>query len=270
MAGVVAFAALFVIGSGCRRVDDRYLHRWSRRFDIALDVETRPLVVGRLRQARVLRSIAIAIGITVAGLPAYLNLIARDRASSFANQAVGSSWILAAALGCLTAEFLSARNARGNSRAALHARRSENYVSSVWLRVILTAAAIAAAAASAATLSDVPRVAIAWAGAIGAALAGGLVLLGLRLITDRPALAPDGQMRSVDDALRADGAHRLVGAGVALAITGAALTVGCALEAFATWLPLLTVPVSYTALSIWWTLARDASWSVTRPRSVVR
>lgn len=269
-AGVVAFAALLVVAWGSRRVSERDLRRWTDRFGVSVDAETQVLVVGRLRHARVVRSIAIAIGVTVAGLPAYLNLIARDRASSFANRAVSSTWILAAALGCLVAEVLVVQRARGNRHAALEARHAGDYVSLVWLRVISGAIAVAIVAALLATFFRVPSVVIAWAGVTGSILAFGVVLAGLRRITDRPALAPEGPIRTVDDALRADGAHHLVGAGVALAVTGAAIALERALDASGTWLPLLAVPVSYWALGCWWVLARETRWDVGRQRAISR
>jgi hypothetical protein len=269
-AGVVAFAALLVVAWGSRPVSERDLRRWSDRFVVSVDAETQMLVVGRLRHARVVRSIAIAIGLTIAGLPAYLNLIARDHAGSFANRAVSATWILAAALGCLVAEVVVVQRARGNRHAALQARRTGDYVSLVWLRVISGAIAVAIVAAFVATFSRVPNVVIAWAGVGGSVLAFGVVLAGLRRITDRPALAPEGPIRGVDDALRSDGAHHLVGAGVALAVTGAAIALERALDASGTWLPLLAVPVSYWALGCWWVLARETRWNVSRQRAISR
>jgi hypothetical protein len=269
-AGLVALAALLVAGSGCRPLTKLDLRRWADRFGAPIDAETRVLVVDRLRHVRMVRSIAIAVGLTTAGLPAYLNLIARDHAASFANQAVSATWIIAAALGCLVAEVLVVQRPKGNRGAALQARQTRDYVSLVWLRVIAATIPFATGSALVATFHGEQRVGIAWAGACASIAALVAVLAGLRRITDRPALAPDGPIRAIDDALRADGAHHLVGAGIALAVVGAVIAVGPVLTAFGAWLSLLTLPVSYLALGIWWALARDTRWSVNRRRATVK
>ena len=79
-------------------------------------------------------------------------------------------------------------------------------------------------------------------------------------------LAPGGELRSVDEALRADGAHHLAGAAVALAGTAVAAAVPGDLTG---WWALAALPVSLIGLfvlGVWWTLARDSPWSVARAR----
>ena len=80
-------------------------------------------------------------------------------------------------------------------------------------------------------------------------------------------LAPGGELRSVDEALRADGAHHLAGAAVALAGTAVAVAVP---EDVTGWWALAALPVSLIGLfvlGVWWTLARDSPWSVARART---
>jgi hypothetical protein len=102
----------------------------------------------------------------------------------------------------------------------------------------------------------------------GAVIATGGLFLGLRAIADRAALSPEGELRAIDDALRADGAHHLAGAALALAWMSVAVATPGSLTG---WWALVALAVASTGgfgLVWWWTLARNVPWSVARARSL--
>jgi hypothetical protein len=207
-----------------------------------------------------------AIGIVVAGLPSYMNLINAERSSDFANPLVGNAWLLGAILGALAAEIFVIQ--RPVLRvASILVRRPGDYVDAMWVRWVALAVPVTAALAAASTVFQAWRWWYGWIGVGGALVATGGLLFGLHAITDRAALAPGGELRSVDDALRADGAHHLAGAAVALAGTSVAAAIP---QGLAGWWALVALSASLTgvlALGVWWTLARDVRWSVAFART---
>ena len=138
-----------------------------------------------------------------------------------------------------------------------------------WVRWVGLAVPVTAALAAVSTALQRGQWGYSWIGFLGALVAAGGLLVGLRAITDRAALAPDGALREIDDALRADGAHHL--AGVALALAGASVGVATPEGLIGWWalFVLFTNLVGVVALGLWWTLARTAPWSVARARAFV-
>ena len=265
-AAVVPAIALLVVWRGTRAITPTYLAAWQARFDVVLAPPHEALVRGRLRRARSTRAVMAAIGVLIAGLPSYMNIIDAERSSDFANPLVGNAWIFGATLGALAAEiFVIQRPVR--RVASTLVRRPSDYVDPVWVRWVALAVPVTMALAVASTAFERWRWWYAWIGVGGALIAIGSLVLGLRAITDRAVLAPGGELRGVDEALRADGAHHLAGAAVALAGTAVAVAVP---EDVTGWWALAALPVSLIGLfvlGVWWTLARDSPWSVARART---
>jgi hypothetical protein len=265
-AAIAPVIALLVVWRGSRGITTSYLAAWQARFDVEVASTHDAFVRGRLSRARSTRAVMAAIGVVVAGLPSYMNLIDAERSSDFATPLVGNAWFLGATLGALAAEiFVIQRPVR--RVASTLVRRPGDYVDAVWVRRVALAVPVTAALAAASTTFERWRWWYGWIGVGGALLATGALVLGLRAITERAALAPDGDLRSVDDALRADGAHHLTGAAVALAGTSVAVAIPQDLTG---WWALVALPVSVIGLlvlGVWWTLARDIRWSVALART---
>lgn len=257
-------AAGIIVGYGAQPITERQLVRWSIRFDALIDDTSRVWITARLRRARTIRCASFAIGLLVAGLPMFANVIDARRAASFSNPAVANAPFIAVALGALIAELFVVQRPRGERAATLTRRQVDDYLDRMWPVVIGVTAPIAAIAALLANALHVWQARWAWLGA-GCALCALLaVTVGLRNIIDRPALAVDGDQRLLDDALRADGAHHLAGACVLLAVTGAgqALLILGGSSAW-TWLVALAM---LAAIGCWSGIARKQTWNVARAR----
>lgn len=263
---VAPLVALLVLWRGLRRPADREARRWAERFRVDLDNHVE-LVRARLGRGRRVRAMFVAAGVVVAGLPPYANLIDPHRSASFANPLVGNAWLYSAALGALVAEiFVVQRPTR--HEAALQARRVGDYVDLRFARAIYASVPLATAAAVVATALEWWRWWYGWVGVAGTIIATLTATVGLRGLVNRPALVPAGTLRGIDDALRADGAFRLVGSGFALAAASVAVTLPQ--EASRGWWGLITIAgslLSLFGLAMWWTLARDARWSVAAARA---
>jgi hypothetical protein len=265
-AAVAPAIALLVVWRGTRAITTTFLAAWQVRFDVEVAPTHEAFVCGRLRRARSTRAVMAAIGVLVAGLPSYMNLIDAERSADFANPLVGNAWIFGATLGALAAEIVVTQRPARRVASTL-VRRPSDYVDPVWVRWVALAVPVTTALAVTSTAFETWRWWYAWIGVGGALVAVGALVLGLRAITDRAALAPGGELRGADEALRADGAHHLTGAAVALAGTSVALAVP---EVITGWWALIALPVSLTGLFVlgmWWTLARDSPWSVARART---
>jgi hypothetical protein len=207
------------------------------------------------------RTAAVAGGILIGSLPGYVNLVAAERSSSFANPATQQAWLLAAAVGALVAEVLVSGRPAIPRRAVVVRRRAGDYVDLRWVVATGALAVLAVIAAGLGSRGDAPDRGWWWVYAAGGVLAIVANGLGLRVVRDRAIAAPEGPRRDLDEALRADGAHHLVGASIALAAASAAGGL---------WLGFDTVPlvavaaqlVAAMALGWWWSLARHARWSV--------
>jgi hypothetical protein len=260
-AGVFLGVMALVVWRGSRAVDDGAVHRWERRFSVTLPDELRAEAARRLRRDRVLRTSAIAAGLLAASSPAYMNLVEPERSSDLANPATGQAWLLAAALGALAAEMLVSHIPAGPRRAALVRRRVGDYVGLRWVWAIGVLAVVAFLAATVGALGDAPDRGWWWVHAGGAVLAAAATGYGLQVVRDRAMAAPDGPGRDLDESLRADGAHHLVGAGLALAAASAAGGLGLAFHSVPA-VGAVAQLVALMSLGTWWTLARSAPWSV--------
>jgi hypothetical protein len=265
MAAVPLIVAVVVLWRGFRTLDVRDLAEWQARFDATVPSTATEMVRRRLHSARKLRSSLIAAGIALGGLPGYMNLVDPSRSADFANPLVGTAWLFGAALGAVIAEVVVAQ--RPTRRvAALFERRPEDYVDARYVRAVMVAVPVAVAFAATSTAMRSFDWWESWVGVAATVVAAIGVHVGLRAIADRPALDPSGPLNELDDALRADGAHHLVGAAVALAATGAAVAV----PSFDGAAAILSIVLQYAAVLgyvWWWTLAREVRRSVRRARA---
>lgn len=220
----------------------------------------------RLVRGRRVRAICVAAGVVVAGLPSYMNLIDAERSSSFAKPLVGYAWLFGATGGAVLAEvFVVQRPSR--RQASLVVRSAGDYVDRRFIQAVYSSFALMLVLAAIATAFDWWRWWEAWVGVGASAVAAASVHFGVRATVRRPALAPGGELRDVDDALRADGAFRVVGAAVALsAASFTTVNFGDARGVLSA-LSIALGFVSYYGLSLWWTLA-DVKWSVHRARAL--
>jgi hypothetical protein len=236
-------------------VRDAEIQRFVDRFFVRVEPEDVPFVRARLRRSRAVRMGAIAVGVLVAGLPVYMNLIEPTRSGDFANPVVGNAWIAAAACAALFAEVMVVQWPIVVRRAAIEVRRPHDYVASRWTRLLAATAVLTLVLSGiglAATSSDRFELV---ASAAGAVIAVAATWVGLRQITDRPRLSLDGPLRQIDDGLRCYGAHHLVGAAIGLAMIS--LSTVIVAIAGASWLSLLGLVVAYLGLWLWWGVARD-------------
>jgi hypothetical protein len=261
MAGVYTSVLVVLVWSGTRAVDETRFRRWQERFFTAVPDELRGETVRCLRRNRSLRTMAVAGGLLVGGLPAYVNLVAPERSSYFANPGTRHAWLMAAALGALLAETTVVSRPAGPRRAALVRRRVGDYIEPGWAWATIVLATLAVLAAVVGALGDAPDSGWWWLHAAGALLAVTAVGHGLRDLRDRAITSPDGPRRDLDESLRAESAHHLVGASIALAAASAAGALWLLFDPVEL-VGLLGEAVALASLGCWWTLARNAPWSV--------
>jgi hypothetical protein len=259
MAGASVGITLVVLWLGLRPVGEATLKRWEERFSTTVPPDLRGEAASRLRHDRAWRTTAVAIGLLVGGAPAYMNLIDRSRAADAANPAIEQAWLMAAAFGALLAQLLVSQRPSGPRQAALVRRQVSDYVELSWVWVTGVLAFVAVVAAAVGAGSNTVDSGWWWLHAVGALAAMTAVGLGLRAVRDRGMLAAEGPRRDLDEALRADGAHHLVGAGVALAASSAA---GALVLTSGSLVGLLANLMALGALGVWWEMTHRARWSV--------
>jgi hypothetical protein len=264
---VVTILPVVVIWRGMRRMRAGDLDRWSARFGVVVSEGRREFVIATLERGRRIRFAGAAAGMIVGVLPAYVNLIEAERASDFAGPITGLAWVYGAALGTTLAEILIVQRP-SDRRAILEARRWGDYVPSspvVWTAVATVGGIIGAIIAVA---RDTYRAEEAVMAAVACLVAGACLAAGLARIVDRARLVTVGPDRDLDEAMRADGAHRVAGAAIAMAGTGAAVAMSEAVWEVFPPIALVLMAASWAALWWWWSLSTTAPWSVTEPRRV--
>jgi len=263
-AAVVTLFVVALVWVGRRPVGSSELSYFADRFSLNADAMNVELVSARLRRSRKVRSVAVALGITVGALPVYVNLIDRESASSFSNFFTSQAWLIGAAFGAMLAELLVVQRPIRRGHAALVARRPADYVAAGWSRLVISLALAAIVATTTAVIARNPLWVRSVAGGIAAVVAVALMWVGLTTITNRPLLTPDGPLRTTDEALRAYGAHHIVGAGIALAGGAASISLSPLVESAPAleWLPLV---VSLGSLGLWRVVAFHLQWEAGHP-----
>ncbi len=258
--------AAIVLSLGMCPIGRRQLERFGARFGVVVEDDDGALVAARLRRSRVLRSTTVALGLAVGGLPAYMNLIDPERAGAFAIAPVGWAWLFGAAAAAVAAEVFVVQRPVRRGEAALVERLPEHYVSPRWIRMAVATAVTALMFFVAAVIRTDAALLEPATGAAGALVTLCAVTVGLRRIADRPRLGVAGPLQALDDALRAYGAHHVVGASIALGTVSLALAAGPVFNEVAPALNLVTYLLVYPALVLWFTIARDEPWRAQAPQ----
>lgn len=258
--------SVLVMVVGAWPVPEHRAARWLTRFHVVLSKEASTWVCSRLRRARSIRWASLVVGMNLSVLPMYINVIDPSRAGKFSNPLTQSSIFLAPTFGALIAELLVVQRPIGSRSAQLIRRRSRDYVNRLWTGVVIACGVVSLIAASAATHRRVWRWGFVWVGPAVALIALASITLGVRRIVNRPVMSPDGPMRAADEALRADGAHHIAGASIALAGTGAAGAL--ALATPLGWWQLPIGMLYFLSVGCWRGLAVGERWSVATARQV--
>lgn len=262
---VLWLGTVILVARGAVPVTDRQIVKWSVRYNVlAANDSSRRWLSSRLRRARVARWTAFAVGLNVGFLPMYMNVIDVERAGDFSNPLTAQAPFAAAALGAVVAELSLVRRPRGMRSAAIVARRWSDYIERFWLMVCVCAVPISAAAGwySLSRAESDPN--WVWVGPAASAVALVAATVGVHVVVNRPASAFSEQDRRIDDALRADGAHHVVGASVALGGIGACSSLSVALGSS----PWSLIPglLSYALLGNWYGIACTVRWNVDQAR----
>lgn len=264
---VTSVCLVGLLAWGLRPIGDRSLFRWSGRFGLEISRGGREMVIQELERGKRLRWCAAVFGMTISALPVYVNLFAADHAADFAGPGYGLVWIGAAALGSTLAEAI-VRQRPHDSMALLERRRWTDFVSTHPARWTLAATGLGVMGATLALVRHTEHAGTAIGAAVGGLVSVALVVVGLRRIVDRPRLALAGEARALDDAMRADGAHHIVGAALALSTSCASVAIVEGTWSVFPFIALVMAPLQYVALSNWWSLSTLSPWRVTTEQHV--
>lgn len=250
-----------IVGTGVVPMTDQQLVKWSVRFNVLVDDQpARQWLATRLRRARVIRRCAFAIGLNVGLLPMYMNVIDVERAGDFSNALTSQAPYAAPALGAVLAELSLARAPRGKRAARITTRRWSDYVEGFWLAFVGGAALVATTAALVPAPDATYDLGWRWAYPAASCVAAVATTLGVHIVVNRRANAFSDETLRLDDALRADGAHHVVGASVALAGIAACSSLNVALgPGLWSGFLLLAIPL---LLGNWYGIACTSRWNV--------
>jgi len=256
-------ASVLGIAVGARPVTQDQLTQWSVRFNVLVDDSTPSSLASQLRRARMIRWAAIVVGINVGALPMYMNVIDVERASSFSNDLTAQAPFAAAALGSVIAELSLVHRPSGTRSATLVARRWTDYIDTVWIITIIACLPVSLFAAFVTMTGSNPHTTWVWVGPAASVLAILAMSLGVRVVVNRPTNSLGEPHRRLDDALRADGAHHIVGAALALAGVATCYTLMAAINGL---LGSLAGLFTYVVLGCWYGIARTERWNVDQAR----
>lgn len=257
----IATAGVIVVGS--RPFSDDQLVHWSLRFNVLVDETTKDWVTSRLRRSRAIRWASFAVGINIGMLPMYMNVIDVERAAEFSNQLTAQAPFAIAAVGAVLAELTITGRPSGVRSAGLVSRHWSDYVERLWLVVIVCTLPISLIAVWIAARNDVDTQWL-WVGPAASVFGVLATTIGVRVVVNRPASHTDTSGQRIDDALRADGAHHVVGAAVAVAGIATCSSVSHALAT--SWLALIPMLLSWVVLGIWNGIACNTTWNVDQAR----
>lgn len=257
--------SLVVVFAGARPISDDQLTKWSIRFNVLLADDSVLSLRRQLRRARSIRWFAFVAGINVGALPLYMNVIDVERAADFANDLTAQAPFIAAALGSVLAEVAFVRRPpNGRRSATLTARRWTDFVPAIWVRCVALCLPISLVAALIATALYAGQGGWLWFGPAASAVALVAMAIGVHTVVNRPALANDEHDLRLDDALRADGVHHIVGA--AFAMAGVATSYTLAAAGGNSGLGLVFALATYAVIGVWYSLAATERWNVDQAR----
>jgi hypothetical protein len=256
-------ATALIVVDGVRPLPDHQLVAWSVRFNVLVDESTKDWVSSRLRRGRAIRWVSFAVGVNIGMLPMYMNVIDVERAADFSNRLTGQAPFAIAAVGAVLAELTIARQPRGVRSAGLVTRRWSDYVEGFWLVVIVCTLPSSLIAAQIAAAQDFSSQWV-WVGPAASAFGILAATVGVRVIVNRPARDTGTNAARIDDALRADGAHHVVGAAVAVAGIAACSSVSHALAT--SWVGVIPMLISWVLLGNWYGIACNTTWNVDQAR----
>lgn len=262
---VVWLGSIIVVARGAAPITDQQVVKWSVRYNVLVaDDSSRRWLSSRLRRARGVRWTAFAVGLNFGFLPMYMNVIDVERAGEFSNTLTAQAPFAAAALGAVLAELSLFRRPRGMRSAAIVTRRWSDYIERFWLVVCVCTVPISAAAGwySLSRADSDPN--WVWVGPATSAFALVAATVGIHVVVNRPASAFSERDRRIDDALRADGAHHVVGASVALGGIAACSSLSVALGSS----PWNVIPglLTWVLLGNWYGIACTVRWNVDQAR----
>ena len=259
---VLWVATVAIVAIGVRPITQRQLVGWSVRFNVLVDQTNDQWVSVQLRRARALRWSAFAVGLNVGMLPMYMNVIDVERAASFSNEFTGQAPFLAAAVGAVIAEVSLVQRPTGQRSALIVTRRWFDYIEQFWVFAVVAALPVSLLAALYATTQAASYSSWVWVAPVAVVFALVTITAGVHVVVNRPSVATDESERRLDDALRADGAHHVVGASVAVAgiATCSALT-----AALGSW-GIIPALFTYVVLGNWYSIALTTRWNVDQAR----
>lgn len=256
-------ATIAIVAIGVRPLSDRQLVEWSLRFNVLLDESTKTCVSSQLRRGRSIRWVSFAVGINIGMLPMYMNVIDVERAATYSNQLTAQAPFAIAAVGAVLAELTMVSQPSGVRSAGLVTRRWSDYVERFWLLVIVWTLPISLTAAWFAASQELSTRWV-WAGPVASAFGILAATVGVRVVVNRPARDAGTDAGRIDDALRADGAHHVVGAAVAVAGIAACSSVSNALGSSI--LGVVPMLLSWVLVGNWYGIACNTRWNVDQAR----
>ena len=265
---VLWIVTLAIVVVGLLPPGDQEVARWSRRFNVPLHSTTVDLVRAQLRRGRSIRFAFFALGIHIGMLPMYMNVIDVKRASEFSNPLTGSAPYALAAVGAFLAELAMAMASRpgqvtGVRSAALVSRHWFDYIHSFWLLFVIACLPISLIAAWFAK-DDEQTLGWIWVGPALTAVAILAATVGVSVVVNRPVVALASDTPGLDDALRSDGAHHILGAAVGVAGIAACTSATQALAS--SWWALIPGLLTYAAIGAWYIIAGTSAWNVGQAR----
>lgn len=260
---VLWIATIAIVAVGVRPLSDHQLVQWSLRFNVLLDESTKGRVSARLRRGRSIRWVSFAAGINIGMLPMYMNVIDVERAAEYSNQLTAQAPFAIAAVGAVLAELTMVSQPSGVRSADLVSRRWSDYVVRFWLVVIVWTLPISLIGAWFAASQELSTRWV-WAGPAASAFGILAATVGVRVVVNRPARDAGTDARRIDDALRADGAHHVVGAAVAVSGIAACSSVGNALGP--SWWGFFPMLLSWVLVGNWYGIACNTRWNVDQAR----
>lgn len=259
-----ATTAALVVG-GLLPVSQRRLHRWSVRFNVLLDdPDLTGALAGRLRRARAIRWTTFAVGLNIGLLTEYMNKFAPERAAAASNPLTTQAPFAAAALGALVAELSLTGSPRGVRTATVTPRRWSDYTDRFWLVFVVATVPVSLLCGLIVAGGTHSEADWWWVAPAASALAVAAITVGVHYVVNRPASATDEPTRRIDDALRADGVHHIIGAAVALGGMAACWAMSAALGSHL--LGLVPASVTYAVLGCWYGIACTTVWNVDQAR----